>query len=74
MKALEFVESHVMNAMETVPARCPYCAAPIELIVDCSVDMQEYVEDCEVCCRPITVRASVDADGEAYVDLRQEGE
>lgn len=63
-----------MSAIETVPARCPYCAAPIELIVDCSVAEQEYVEDCEVCCRPIIVRATVGADGDVYVDLRQEGE
>jgi hypothetical protein len=63
-----------MSATESVHTRCPYCAAPIELIVDCSVASQEYVEDCEVCCRPITVRATIASDGEIYVDLHQEDE
>jgi hypothetical protein len=63
-----------MSATQTVPTRCPYCAATIELVVDCSIASQEYIEDCEVCCRPIAVRATIGPDGEAYVDLRQEGE
>ena len=63
-----------MSTMETVAIRCPYCAAPIELVIDCSVDRQEYVEDCEVCCRPIAVTTAIGEDGEVYVDVRQEGE
>jgi len=63
-----------MKATQTIPARCPYCAAPIELVVDCSVPSQEYIEDCEVCCRPITVTATITPEGEAHIDLRQEGE
>ena len=26
------------------------------MVLDLSVDEQDYVEDCEVCCRPIRVR------------------
>ena len=39
---------------------CPYCWERISVLVDCSVKQQSYVEDCEVCCRPIdlTVRCS----------------
>lgn len=25
------------------------------MLIDCSVANQEYIEDCEVCCRPIEV-------------------
>jgi hypothetical protein len=63
-----------MSATKPVHTRCPYCAAPIELIIDCSVASQEYVEDCEVCCRPMTVVITIHGDGEIYVDLRQEDE
>ncbi|MDX1531307.1 MAG: CPXCG motif-containing cysteine-rich protein [Rhodothermales bacterium] len=34
---------------------CPYCAAPISMLLDPSVPEQAYVEDCEVCCNPIRV-------------------
>ena len=35
---------------------CPYCAEQISVVVDTSVQSQTYVEDCEVCCRPIKIR------------------
>jgi len=63
-----------MSLQETVQTRCPWCAAPIELVIDCSVRSQDYIEDCEVCCRPLQISASVDGDGEVWVDVRQEGE
>jgi hypothetical protein len=42
---------------------CPYCWERIEIALDLSVDTQQQVEDCSVCCRPIVVRYSA-ADGE----------
>ena len=42
---------------------CPYCWQPIAMVLDLSVETQEYVEDCEVCCRPILVRVEA-LDGE----------
>jgi hypothetical protein len=35
---------------------CPYCGEPIDLAVDVSAGEQSYIEDCQVCCRPIEVR------------------
>ena len=36
---------------------CPYCGEPITMLLDLSEDgAQDYIEDCEVCCRPIRVR------------------
>lgn len=44
-------------------ASCPYCGEPITLVVDeGGGDHQSYIEDCEVCCRPIQVRLSGDED------------
>ena len=34
---------------------CPYCWQEISMILDLSVDEQSYIEDCEVCCRPIQI-------------------
>ena len=42
---------------------CPYCWEAIEIVLDLSVDSQQQVEDCSVCCRPIVIRYSA-ADGE----------
>lgn len=36
---------------------CPHCAAPVVIALDPSGGAnQEYVEDCEVCCRPWLVQ------------------
>jgi len=36
---------------------CPYCGEPITMLLDLSENgEQDYIEDCEVCCRPIRVR------------------
>ena len=45
---------------------CPYCWQSISVLLDLSVAEQRYVEDCEVCCRPILIHYAVD-DGEITV-------
>lgn len=34
---------------------CPYCWQEISMVLDLSVAEQNYIEDCEVCCRPIRI-------------------
>lgn len=48
---------------ETRIVQCPYCGETIETAVDASAGSQEYIEDCQVCCRPIVFRLTADADG-----------
>ena len=43
---------------------CPYCGESIEVLVDASAGDQDYVEDCQVCCRPIELHVQLGADGE----------
>jgi hypothetical protein len=38
----------------------PYCGEIIELLIDPSEPFQEYIEDCFVCCRPITITVSIE--------------
>lgn len=40
---------------------CPYCGERIELLLDPSQVGETYIEDCEVCCRPIRVTVSNDS-------------
>jgi hypothetical protein len=39
---------------------CPYCGEEISMILDTSVRRQTYVEDCEVCCRPIEISYTIE--------------
>ncbi len=61
-----------MNALETINIQCPYCWEYIDIIVDCSVEHQEYVEDCEVCCRPIVMDISITLTGLPTVNVSRE--
>lgn len=42
---------------------CPYCGESIEILIDASIPSQQYIEDCQVCCRPIMLSVSVEEDG-----------
>jgi hypothetical protein len=37
---------------EFVAVQCPYCGERLETRVDLTAD-ESYIEDCQVCCRPI---------------------
>ncbi len=55
---------------DAVAASCPYCGAEVELMVDPGGgESQEYVEDCEVCCQPLSVRLTLDSEGVASVEV-----
>lgn len=49
---------------------CPSCGEPVEVLLDSGGGaLQEYVEDCEVCCRPWLVRVAFDGEGRANVEV-----
>jgi hypothetical protein len=48
---------------EFVAVRCPYCGERLETRVDLTADEPRYVEDCEVCCRPIEFQVERDEGG-----------
>lgn len=52
-----------MSSIEPSEINCPYCGEKIEIAVDCSVQSQECIEDCSVCCWPIHLRVEVDEAG-----------
>ncbi len=59
---------------ETASIICPYCGENIEVLIDCSVPEQSYIEDCAVCCHPITLDITVDEDLLPQVSPRHENE
>ncbi|WP_144391611.1 CPXCG motif-containing cysteine-rich protein [Pleionea sediminis] len=61
-----------MSDWEEYQGQCPYCGEMITLLIDCSESNQQYIEDCEVCCRPIVVEVSINPAGELTVILKDE--
>ena len=52
---------------------CPYCAAEFEIALDPGGGaVQYYIEDCEVCCRPMQLTVSWNETGIANVEARSE--
>ncbi len=45
-----------------VPVQCPYCGERLETRVDLTAGEREYIEDCEVCCRPIEFGIELEED------------
>jgi transposase-like protein len=51
---------------------CPHCGEENVIFVDPgSGASQQYVEDCQVCCRPWSVHVSFDAEGQVWVEVEQ---
>lgn len=49
---------------------CPYCGEVVEITLDASGgSSQEYVEDCEVCCRPWQVHVHYRTNGSVEVKV-----
>ena len=74
---LDMLESHDSSdgdlgaeLNDTASVSCPYCGETSELGVDLAGGaVQEYVQDCEVCCHPWFVRVQLDGEGYASVSV-----
>jgi hypothetical protein len=52
---------------------CDSCGEEIIVPVDISAGAhQDYVEDCLVCCHPMTLHVDIDTDGEAHIEGEHE--
>ncbi|MES2918516.1 MAG: CPXCG motif-containing cysteine-rich protein [Pseudomonadota bacterium] len=63
-----------MQNLETAFIQCPYCWEQIEVVVDCSIEQQEYIEDCSICCRPIVISVVISQGEIASIEARSEDE
>lgn len=63
------------DAVEEGEVTCPYCGEVCEITLDPgSGTLQEYVEDCPVCCRPWRLTVAYQADGSAEIGVEREDE
>ena len=63
-----------LNMLEEIAQFCPYCGEPITLLIDTSITQQNYIEDCSVCCRPITVKVLLNDSADIQLELFQEND
>ena len=61
--------------MRCVTYGCAFCGEENDLTVDPSGGpRQTFTEDCTVCCRPNLITLTLDAEGEASIEVTQEYE
>jgi len=63
-----------MNSLLEHPIQCPYCGETITVLIDCSEEDAQYIEDCQVCCRPIGFHVYMDIEGEPVISVSHEND
>lgn len=63
-----------MDALAQKAIDCPYCGELIEVLIDPQDAEQQYIEDCQVCCKPITFCIAMSMSGELSVAVYHENE
>lgn len=63
-----------MNLLQEESISCPYCGESIVVLIDPEDLDQEYIEDCQVCCRPISFNISMQGNGELVIHVSAENE
>ena len=63
-----------MDLLAQQRVSCPYCGESIEVLVDPQEEGQQYIEDCQVCCKPISFSIDTDFRGELVVSVYDENE
>ncbi len=63
-----------MEFLTEATVSCPYCGEAIEVLIDPQEAGQQYIEDCQVCCKPITFNVAVDSMGNLSVSVHDENE
>ncbi len=48
--------SRFAAVQEEADITCPFCWETLGILLDLSLPEQDYIEDCQVCCRPIRIR------------------
>jgi hypothetical protein len=58
--------------MEETNVSCPYCGEIINILIDTSVEEQQYFEDCSVCCAPILFDVVMTTSTEIQLTVKRE--
>ncbi len=46
--------------MEEYFFNCPHCFTEVSVMVDPSIPVQQYIEDCERCCNPLEITVRIE--------------
>ena len=60
-----------MDLLQSQTINCPYCGEEIQIVIDCSASDHDYIEDCQVCCRPINLLIKISGD---YIEIQATNE
>ncbi len=63
-----------MNRLQEKTIQCPYCGESIKILIDGSEARQNYIEDCQVCCCPITITVSINEQDDISVTVKHQNE
>lgn len=63
-----------MNVLTEKSISCPYCGETIDVLIDSTDVDQQYIEDCQACCKPINFLVSESVNGELAVSVYSEDE
>jgi transcription elongation factor Elf1 len=58
-----------MNQLIEKAIGCPYCGETINVLIDSADVNQQYIEDCQVCCKPINFLVFESIEGELAVNV-----
>jgi hypothetical protein len=58
--------------LSEVQVSCPYCGERNWVLIDRSIEQQQYIEDCQVCCRPIVFVTQCYPGESCRVEVRRE--
>ena len=61
-----------MNELTEQTISCPYCGESIDVLIDPADLDQQYIEDCQVCCKPIIFLVIETMQGEIMVNVYSE--
>ncbi len=63
-----------MDSLTEQVVDCPYCGEAIEVLLDHQEVGHQYIEDCQVCCKPIIFNVTEDSAGNLSVSVHDENE
>lgn len=64
--------SDKMSLLSAKSIGCPYCGETIKVLIEPADLNQQYIEDCQVCCKPITFMVFEHDNGEFDVNVYSE--
>ena len=70
MSRMPQVNGVAMN--DSISIECPHCGESFSLAVDVSEGSAEFIIDCEVCCRPMTVAVQIEEGEIVSLDVTED--